>query len=260
MEKNKKKVLLIGDFLSTGNMGGSLCEDVLSFYSLDVDFVPTALISNPFSIRPIEISNTSTYLKNTLEVFKKQEKNYDCIFIGFVEKGQEKIIKDFLKDTKIPIILDPIMGDNGSLYKSLDESIIEVYKSIVEFSDIILPNQTEAGFLTENRYERFQDMVDYFYEKDKKLIITGVKEDNGHFIYAKDNEPIKEEFTYIPQNFGGSGDLFDSLFIVAYLKGFNLKDSIKKAKDMTSKILQKQVELFPDKNDLKLGEILKVIS
>lgn len=260
MEKNKKKVLLIGDFLSTGNMGGSLCEDVLSFYSLDVDFVPTALISNPFSVRPIEISISSTYLKNTLEVFKKQEKEYDCVFIGFVEKGQEKILKDFLKDCKAPVILDPIMGDNGSLYKSLDKSIIDVYKSIVEFSDIILPNQTEAGLLTENSYESPEDMVDYFYKNNKNLIITGVKEDDGHFIYAKDKDPIKEEFSYIPQNFGGSGDLFDSLFIVAYLEGFDLKDSIKKAKDMTSKILQKKVELFPNESDLQLGEILKLIS
>ncbi|EEB36208.1 hypothetical protein ANHYDRO_00860 [Anaerococcus hydrogenalis DSM 7454] len=61
--KNTERILLIGDFLSSGYMGGSLCRDVLNFYSYDVDFLPSALISNQFSQSPIEIFDSSQYLK-----------------------------------------------------------------------------------------------------------------------------------------------------------------------------------------------------
>ena len=72
--KNNEKILLINDFLSSGNIGGSLCKSVLNFYSFDIDFVPTALISNMFSLKPIEIFDSSDFLTNTLEVYKKQNR------------------------------------------------------------------------------------------------------------------------------------------------------------------------------------------
>lgn len=39
-------------------------------------------------------------------------------------------------------VLDPVMGDNGSLYVAQD--VVPVYKSLVHHADLILPNQFEA--------------------------------------------------------------------------------------------------------------------
>lgn len=256
---DKKRILVIGDFLSSGNMGASLVRDVLSFYTNEVDFIPTALISNQFSISPIEISIQSTYLKNSLRVFKDQKRSYDAIFIGFIDKDQVPILKDFIKDYKCPVILDPIMGDKGSLYKSLDESIIKAYKDILDISDIILPNFTEASLLTDNKFDRVADVLYYFSSLGKKIVITSIKEDERYFIYAKDKEVFREEFEYIAHSFGGTGDLFDALFINYYLDGFNFKESINKTKNMIGKVLSKQIELDPNTSDIDIGEILKSI-
>lgn len=253
----KKRVLVIGDFLSSGNMGASLVRDVLSFYSYDVDFIPTALISNQFSISPIEISIQNDYLKNSLRVFKEQEKHYDAIFIGFIDKNQVDILKNLLRDFKCSIILDPIMGDKGSLYNSLDESIIKAYKDILDIADIILPNYTEASLLTNYKFKNVYELLDYFSSLGKKIVITSVKEEDRFFIYAKDKEVFKEEFKYISHSFGGTGDLFDALFINFYLDGFDFKESISKTKNMIGKVLNKQIELDPNTNDIDIGEILK---
>ncbi|KAJ4385175.1 putative pyridoxal kinase [Neurospora sp. IMI 360204] len=44
-------------------------------------------------------------------------------------------------------VLDPVMGDNGSLYVAQD--VVPVYKGLVKYADLILPNQFEAELLSE---------------------------------------------------------------------------------------------------------------
>jgi pyridoxine kinase len=39
-------------------------------------------------------------------------------------------------------ILDPVMGDNGSLYVAPD--VVPAYRSLIRNADLILPNQYEA--------------------------------------------------------------------------------------------------------------------
>ncbi|TLD28407.1 hypothetical protein PspLS_03800 [Pyricularia sp. CBS 133598] len=44
-------------------------------------------------------------------------------------------------------VLDPVMGDNGNLYVAQD--VVPAYKGLVEYADLILPNQFEAEVLSE---------------------------------------------------------------------------------------------------------------
>lgn len=41
-------------------------------------------------------------------------------------------------------VLDPVMGDNGTLYVAQD--VVPVYRSLVPYADLILPNQFEAEY------------------------------------------------------------------------------------------------------------------
>ena len=242
--KKNKKILLINDFLSSGNIGGSLCRDVLNFYSFDVDFLPTALISNKFSLKPIEIFDSTKFLKNTLEVYKKQGRKYDAVFVGFVLNfDQAKIICDFVKENKI--------------YKGLDKNIVEIYKYMTNFSDIIIPNLTEARFLTDKNYEKAHEIIDHFENLGKKIIITSVKENDRYFILAKDKSFIEEEYKYLDKNFGGSGDLFDSFFLANFLKNQDFRLAIKNTRDMIASILNMQILLDDNANEININEILK---
>lgn len=42
-------------------------------------------------------------------------------------------------------VLDPVMGDNGTLYVAQD--VVPVYRSLVPYADLILPNQFEAEYV-----------------------------------------------------------------------------------------------------------------
>ncbi|MFR2717034.1 MAG: bifunctional hydroxymethylpyrimidine kinase/phosphomethylpyrimidine kinase [Anaerococcus obesiensis] len=170
--KNNEKILFINDFLSSGNIGGSLCKSVLNFYSFDVDFVPTALISNMFSLKPIEIFDSSDFLTNTLEVYKKQNRKYKAVFVGFVLNfNQAKIICDFVKENNLFMVLDPIMGDSGKIYSGLDKNIVEIYKYMADYAHIIIPNLTEARLLTDNKFKKAHDIVNYYENIGKNLLL-----------------------------------------------------------------------------------------
>ena len=228
--KNNEKILLINDFLSSGNIGGSLCKSVLNFYSFDVDFVPTALISNMFSLKPIEIFDSSDFLTNTLEVYKKQNRKYKAVFVGFVLNfNQAKIICDFVKENNLFMVLDPIMGDSGKIYSGLDKNIVEIYKY----------------------------MADYVENIGKKFIITSVEDGNRHFILAKDKYFIEEDYKFLEKSFGGSGDLFDSIFLANYLKNNDFLLAIKNTRDMIACILDMQIKIDDKANDISINEILK---
>lgn len=256
--KNNEKILLINDFLSSGNIGGSLCKSVLNFYSFDIDFVPTALISNMFSLKPIEIFDSSDFLTNTLEVYKKQNRKYKAIFVGFVLNfNQAKIICDFVKENNLFMVLDPIMGDSGKIYSGLDKNIVEIYKYMADYAHIIIPNLTEAKLLTDNKFEKAHDIVDYFENIGKKFIITSVEDGNRHFILAKDKNFIEEDYKFLDKSFGGSGDLFDSIFLANYLKNNDFLLAIKDTRDMIACILDMQIKIDNKANDISINEILK---
>ena len=249
--KNNEKILLINDFLSSGNIGGSLCKSVLNFYSFDIDFIPTALISNMFSLKPIEIFDSSDFLTNTLEVYKKQNRKYKAIFVGFVLNfNQAKIICDFVKENNLFMVLDPIMGDSGKIYSGLD-------KNMADYAHIIIPNLTEARLLTDNKFEKAHDIVDYFENIGKKFIITSVEDGNRHFILAKDKYFIEEDYKFLDKSFGGSGDLFDSIFLANYLKNNDFLLAIKDTRDMIACILDMQIKIDDKANDISINEILK---
>lgn len=256
--KNNEKILLINDFLSSGNIGGSLCKSVLNFYSFDIDFVPTALISNMFSLKPIEIFDSSNFLTNTLEVYKKQNRKYKAVFVGFVLNfNQAKIICDFVKENNLFMVLDPIMGDSGKIYSGLDKNIVEIYKYMADYAHIIIPNLTEAKLLTDNKFEKAHDIVDYFENIGKKFIITSVEDGNRHFILAKDKNFIEEDYKFLDKSFGGSGDLFDSIFLANYLKNNDFLLAIKDTRDMIACILDMQIKIDNKANDISINEILK---
>jgi pyridoxine kinase len=41
-------------------------------------------------------------------------------------------------------VLDPVMGDNGKIYVA--EDVVPAYKGLIQYADLILPNQFEAEY------------------------------------------------------------------------------------------------------------------
>lgn len=249
------QILLINDFVSRGKIAGNMVDPVLSHAGHDVYFLPTALISHNFSLGNVAILDTNKYIKDCLNVWKKLDFNFDLVFIGYIENIEQKnIIVDYLKSIsdEVLVILDPIMGDDGSLYPGLGDEKIQIYKEVLTYADIILPNYTEASLLGLDNYDNLP-------ETGKKYVITSIEEDKKSYTLGISDKLHRVYYEKLDAKYAGTGDLFDGLFIKHYLETSDFNLSIERTVKDMSKILSIQNEDFKDNISIAIEAILPKI-
>lgn len=255
-----KKILVLNDFVSWGKIAGSQMNTILSYKSYDVFFLPTALISNMFSLKEKAILDSTDYIKNSLEAWDKLNIKFDAIFIGFIlNECQKDLILNYIKSLKYePIIfIDPIMGDSGCLYSSVDKNIIDYYKELITFATVILPNYTEARLLSGSNINDIHSLIEELSKNNLKLVITSVEIEDSHYIFFKDDSLEKISFEYINKSFAGTGDIFDGIFISYYLESFDFKYSVAKTNNILSNILRENIN--SNKSDINIENYLYLI-
>lgn len=232
------QILLVNDFVSRAKIAGNMMDPVLSSEGHDVYFLPTALISHNFSLGNVASLDTNTYIKESLDARSKLNFKFDLIFIGYIANVEQKdLIVDYIKsiNNEALVILDPIMGDDGSLYKGLSEEKIEIYKDMLEYADIIIPNHTEARLLGLNNYD---DLI----KTSKNYVITSVEEDYKSYTLGISDNLHKVYYEKLDAKYLGTGDLFDALFINQYLETSDFNLSVENTVKNMSRILSIQNE------------------
>jgi len=176
----------------------------------------------------------------TENIFNSWENNgfkFDAFLLGYLGKPElmrvaERCFDKFSADGA-QVIIDPVFGDNGKLYPAFDLNYVSEMRKLLKRADVILPNVTEACFLTETEYKPGYDgtFVTELERKltkitDGKIIITGaiMGDDIAEFIYGKKKGEILLH-ERIPQSKHGTGDIFASVFTANYLLGKGLHNS-----------------------------------
>lgn len=81
-----------------------------------------------------------------------RERGADChaIVVGYLSQTEdaEKIL-DFLSQQQVPLILDPIMADQGKLYTGFTSQHVAVMTQLAGQADLLIPNVSEACLLTQ---------------------------------------------------------------------------------------------------------------
>ena len=136
---------------------------------------------------------------------------------------------DEFSEAGAPIIIDPVFADNGKLYTGFDINYVAAMRKLIRRADIILPNVTEACFLTGTDYvaDYGEEFVRGLAEKlsaltDGKVIITGAEYGGaiGEYVNGK---MLRHEL--LPVKKHGTGDIFASVFTASYLGGASPEDS-----------------------------------
>lgn len=248
-------ILIINDFVSKGKMAGNMMEPVLTYKGHQSFFLPTSLISNDFSCGKVAVLDTSNYMRDCFKVWDDLGFKFDTIFVGFINNiSQKDLIVEYIKSRKNNpmIILDPIMGDNGNLYNGVGEEKIAIYREIIPYADIIIPNLTEANLLGLNNYE-------YLKNNDKKYLITSVYDKSGYYSLGIDKNLHKSYFEKFDLNYAGTGDLMDALFLCYYLDNNDFNKSIDLAVDKMSEILILQKKTLADSNEIMIENYLTLL-
>jgi pyridoxine kinase len=122
-------------------------------------------------------------------------------------------------------VLDPVMGDDGELYVAAE--VVPIYKSIIPFADIILPNQFEAEVLSGHKLDSVESIHVVLWAlhqqyRIRHVVISSLRLDSHprvifccgstateHF----GSQPFMIEAPIIDGPFVGTGDLFAALLL-----------------------------------------------
>lgn len=247
-----KKILLINDMAGYGKVALSAMIPILSYLKYQIFNLPTALVSNTLDYGKFEILETTPYMKNTLKVWNELNFSFDVISTGFLFSTQQtKLVYDFCKAQKEKgslIIVDPIMGDNLKLYNGVSKDNVSYMKEMIKIGDVIMPNFTEATFISDYLIgkriiskDEAKSLVYKLKKQGAKNIIitsTNIAKEMHTIVYDSNKDDIYfNKYEEIPASFPGTGDIFSSVFISEYLKNNDLNNSCIKAMNVVKKMI-----------------------
>ncbi len=255
-----KRVLTIQDISCFGKCSLTVALPIISAMGVETVILPTAVLSTHTMFPDFTVKDLTDQLVPITDHWKARDIKFDAIYTGYLGSAEEieiakKIFAEFGGDDTL-IFIDPVMADNGKLYAAFDESYAKLNAGLCGSADIIVPNITEACFMTDTEYKEEYD-EDYVKELLGKLaklgskvaVLTGVSLSEGKTgVYGLDTR-TNEYFTYqndkVMSSYHGTGDVFSSVTVGAILRGLGMKDAFKLAADYTAKTI-KVTEENPD--------------
>jgi len=156
--------------------------------------------------------------------------------------GYVKNILDTMGTENAVKIVDPAFADNGKLYPIFNDEYVAAMRTLCPSADILLPNITEACFLSGMEYK---EAYDERYIKEllaalavlgcSTIVLTGVgySPDKTGVVVYQNGEMKYYEHKRISKGCHGTGDVYASAFTGAVLRGKTLFEAAKIAADYT---------------------------
>lgn len=242
----EKRVLTIQDFSCLGRCSLAVAIPTLSAAGLETVALPTAILSNHTAFKNWTYLDLTNQMLPIVDKWKGYRHHFDYIYTGYLSNEQIPTvieIIDQLKTSDTLLIVDPAMADHGKLYPGFNDAHVKAMRKLISLADIIIPNLTEACFLSNIPYPGSEKNIPLsFYKKvidslselgTNKIIISGQEMHEGEISdVVYDGKEIKLVTTECyPGLFHGTGDLFASSFVGALGANKNYLSAVKIAHD-----------------------------
>ncbi len=228
-----KRILTIQDISCVGQCSLTVALPILSACGLETAILPSAVLStHTAGFKGFTFRDLSSDMPKINEHWKKEGIDFSAIYTGYLgSKEQVDMVLDIYKSTLKKggvFVVDPAMADNGKLYPGFDDEYANAMKKLCLYADYILPNITEACYLTGIPYKTEYDKsyIDQIISKlkqdgAKNIVLTGVSyrpNKTGVLVVEGDNYNYYEH-DMLPNSCHGTGDIYASAFVGAMLNG-----------------------------------------
>ena len=250
-----KRIVLFNDLPGYGKVALAAMVPLFSRMGHFPYQVPTAVVSNTLDFGKFRIQDMTDYMRDTIKVWDELGFDPDCICTGFVlSEEQVELIGDYIRSRKPRIdeiqnvdngrlvMVDPIMADGGKLYNGIGMERVAAMRKLVSYSDVMVPNMTEAGFLTgicpgreRASASELRELVDGLHKlSGKSVVITSAhdSETDEHLVCGYDHKSgqyFRVPFTFLPVRVAGSGDIFSTVMTGKLLNGESLEAAVQEA-------------------------------
>ena len=142
-----KKIVAIHDLSGVGRVSLMAVIPILTSMGLQVCPLPTAILSNHTQYPVYSFLDLTEEMKRIISKWEELDFRFDAFYSGYLGSPQQaQIVEGFIRKFRRPtdlVVVDPVMGDNGSLYKGMTEDMVTEMKRLICLADIITPNMTE---------------------------------------------------------------------------------------------------------------------
>ena len=234
-----KRLLTIQDISCVGQCSLTVALPVISACGIETAILPSSVLSNHTAgYSGWTFHDLTNDMPEILERWLTEKIDFDAFYTGYVSKAQIPYILEIMKKTSRKgalRIVDPVMADNGQMYKGFDDDFPNEMKKLCNGADVIMPNLTEAAFLLGQPYVG-EGYDKTFIEKmcrdlhslgAKNVILTGVsfkKEELGVAVY----DGNKTEYYFNerqPVSSHGTGDVYASVVAGSLLRGKSMLEA-----------------------------------
>ena len=234
-----KRILTIQDISCVGQCSLTVALPILSACGIECAVLPSAVLStHTAGFTGFTFRDLTEDMPAIKDHWVKENVRFSAIYTGYL--GSIKQI-DYVADIFAATgsdscvkIVDPAMADNGKLYPIFDDAYVQAMKKLCGKADYILPNITEASFLTGLPYKTEYDRsyIDALLAGltalgCKHVILTGVSYKAGRtgIVVFENGEYAYYEHELLPNSCHGTGDIYASAFVGALVRGKSAYDA-----------------------------------
>ena len=260
-----KRVLAIHDISCVGRCSLTTALPIISAAGIECSVIPTAVLStHTGGFTGFTYRDLTEDIIPIVDHWATLDIKFDAVYTGFLGSFEQISIMmeifDRMKDSVK--MVDPVMADEGKLYKIFDETFPREMRKLCEKADVIMPNITEATMILGEEYnpgpytmEYIEGLMDRLIALGpKKVVLTGVFFDDVKVGAATYDSITGEKSFYfadrIPGYYHGSGDVFGSAIVSALVSGKSLSDAARIAVDFTVSSIQRT---YDSKADIRYG-------
>ena len=240
-----RRVLSVQDISCVGQCSLTVALPILSACGAETCVLPSAVLStHTGGFSGFTFRDLTEDMPSILAHWQKEGIDFDAIYTGYLGSTKQidyvKAIFDGVAAEGCVRVVDPAMADHGKLYTGFDMAFVEAMKTLCGKADYLIPNLTEACFLTDTPYTETYDRayIDTLLEKllalgCKNVIFTGVsyKQGTTGVVVMENGNYSYYEHELLPNSCHGTGDIYASAFVGALMRGKTAFDAAKIAAD-----------------------------
>lgn len=250
------KILTIQDISCVGQCSLTVALPIISACGIETCVLPSAVLStHTAGFSGYTFRDLTEDLPGIRDHWLKEGITFDAIYTGYLGSAKQiGYVEDIIRDTAArngTAIIDPAMADNGRMYPGFDETFVRAMRGLCGKADYVLPNITEACFLTGMEYKTAYDRayIDALLAGltalgCKNVILTGVSYAPGRtgVVVFEHGSYAYYEHEKLPNSCHGTGDIYASAFVGALVRGKGAYNAARIAADYTVECIKATAE------------------
>lgn len=230
------RCMALHDLSGLGRCSLSVILPVMSAMGIQVCPVPTAVLSaHTGGFDPVTGADLTGYLDAALRCYRELGLGAECVYTGYLSSPEQaEICRGFFRAWPSALkVVDPVMGDNGKLYRGFGAERAAAVVSLALEADVITPNPTEAAFLLDEEPGSVLTadgarsmLIRLSRNGTRSVVVTGAALSGGeqaNLCFDRERGGCwKSVIRPLPVHCPGTGDLFTAVLTAGIMRGDRL--------------------------------------